>query len=240
MGKEEKVYIVKISIVIPAKDEASRIQKPLDDCLQTFGKESELIVVSNGSEDETCEIVSRYKEEYPDRLKLLRFSKALGKGGALREGFKIAEGDIIGFTDADGSYRAEDAKKLCGLIKRGSDVVIGSKWRKRHILSVNESFLKKISSRLWNFFVRIFFGIHIEDTQAGLKFFRREVIEEIFDDLKTKGFEFDVEILWRAKNNGFKIKEKYTYNKDLEGSSFKLRYGLGMFFSLFKIRLKEL
>lgn len=97
--------------------------------------------------------------------------------------------------------------------------------------------MRRISSKAFNILVNIIFNLGFEDTQCGAKFFRKEAISDVLNDLKTKEFEFDVELLWKLKKKGYNVVEYPITWKHSEGSSFSLFNGPKMIFSLLKVRL---
>ena len=117
------------------------------------------------------------------------------------------------------------------------DVVIASRGLKKSKILVSPPLKRRIASKIFNIIlVRIIFGLDFKDTQCGAKVFKKEAIKNVLDELNTKGFEFDVELLWKLKKKGYKIIEFPITWKHCDGSSFRLSYALKMFFSLIKAR----
>ena len=222
----------KISIIIPAHNEGKRIESTLNSLHSTFPGE-EIIVVSNGSTDNTIEILKSWKEKYAG-LKYLEFSDKLGKGGAIVEGLKLANNEIVGFIDADDAFDLNFIKNY--LVELNNyDCLIASKWKDKNIFQVNEPLLRKILSRVWNLLVRILLNLNYYDTQAGAKFFKLEVCKKIESKFTSKGFAFDVELLYKIRRNKFKIKEIYVPSRYIPGSTFRLKHCKNMFKDLLKI-----
>ncbi len=225
-----KKFQRKISIVIPAHNEEKNIERSVTEIADSF-RNAQIIVVCNGCTDRTYEIARGIKRP---NVEVINFHEHIGKGGAILEGFKRADGNIVGFVDADGSFGIDEIKKIIENLKK-YDAVIASKWKDKNFFEVQSSFTRKIGSRFWNFFVRLLVGIDFKDTQAGLKFFKREVIDSILkEDFICCGFDFDVELLYKIKKMGFKIKEVYTPIKDSGKSTFNMRYSTKMFSKLLK------
>jgi glycosyltransferase involved in cell wall biosynthesis len=222
-----------ISVVIPAYNEENRISKTLDSYSNLLGKNDEIIIVCNGCKDKTPEIVRQYIKKNKN-IKLLNFRDKIGKGGAIIEGLKLAKKDYIGFVDADDSFDAESVIYMTKYLK-DFDGVIASKWLDHGFLQVKEDASKKFFSRGWNLLARIILGLKFYDTQAGAKFFRKEAIDKIKNKLQSKGFEFDVELLYLLKKNKFKTKEVFVDYNIVEGSTFSLKYIPKMFINLLKI-----
>ena len=221
------------SIVIPAYNEEERIETVISNYSNYF-QNQEIIVVCDGS-DNTSSIIKKLSKNYPT-IRLLSFEKRLGKGGAIIEGFKVANGDKIGFVDADESVHPNDVKKMFDALS-DADGVIASRRLKDSQILVKQPLKRRITSKTFNIMVRTIFGLDFKDTQCGAKVFRKKVIEDVLNELKTKKFEFDVELLWKLKNKGYKIIEFPVTWKHSEGSSFSLSNAPTMFFSLLKVRL---
>jgi glycosyltransferase involved in cell wall biosynthesis len=224
---------MKLSIVVPAHNEEENIGSFLSGLSKRFDK-AEIIVVCNGCTDHTPDIVKNVKRR---NMELLIFPDKIGKGAAVIEGFKHSTGDYIGFVDADGAFDYDDITKIINGLKN-SDCVIASKWKGQSFSSVKQPITRRIAGRIWNFFVRTMLDLDIHDTQAGLKFLRREVFESMGKNFVCKGFEFDVELLFKIKEKGFKIKEMYTPIKNVKKTTFKPVHIPKMFLGLIRLRLK--
>jgi len=132
----------------------------------------EIIVVCNGCTDKTPEIVKEFSSDKPE-IKLLVFEKILGKGGAVLEGFKSANGDIVGFTDADDSISADEFEKLIKFLNT-YDCAIGSKAIKGSEALIKQSLIRRFLARVFRQYVNILFRLNIKDTQCGTKFFLKK------------------------------------------------------------------
>ncbi len=224
----------KASLIIPAYNEEARIETVLSNYCHHFPNQ-EIIVVCNGCTDDTPNIVRQLCFEYL-QIKPLNFKKKLGKGGAIIEGFKAADGDIIGFIDADESVGPDDVKRMFHALSNADGVMASRKLKDSRIL-VKQPLKRRIASRAFNTLVRMMFNLDFKDTQCGAKVFKKEAIKSVLGELNTKGFAFDVELLWRLKNKGYKVTEFPITWKHSEGSTFSLLNAPGMFFSLLKVRL---
>jgi glycosyltransferase involved in cell wall biosynthesis len=167
---------------------------------------------------------------------MLHFEGKIGKGGAIITGFKVAKGSIIGFVDADESVEPEDVAKMCDMISNFDGVIASRRLRESKIL-VEQPLPRRIMSIGFNIVVKVLFGLNIKDTQCGAKVFKKEALISILDKLNTKGFEFDVELLWRLKKRHYKVLEFPITWKHSKGSRLGLWEAPGMFFSLLKVRL---
>lgn len=198
----------KLSVLMPAHDEGSGIYNNIGETLkflQETGRDFEIIVVDDGSSDNTYEEAARFAAS-TSCVKLLRNSTNLGKGSALREGFKLSEGERVVFIDADLDLHPSQLQLFFDYMERErADVVIGSK---RHPDSkLFYPVHRKIVSAVYFFLVKLLFRLPIHDTQTGLKLFRREVLEKVFPHMLVKKFAFDLELLVLAHKYGFSIAE---------------------------------
>src|SRR3989344_7358611 len=171
------MMLKEISIIIPAYNEEKRIKNTLNSLYKVFGDYIKILVISNGSIDNTINILKKENKKHPN-LKFLDFPNKLGKGGAILEGLKIVNENYIGFIDADDAFDLEYIKKILNKLN-DYDCIIASKWKGRNFFQIDEPFLRKILSRVWNLLAKIFLGLNYTDTQAGAKFFRKEAIDKI-------------------------------------------------------------
>lgn len=222
------------SLVIPAYNEEHRIRNVISKYCGFFPN-LELIVVCDGS-DNTAKIVKESWARCP-QIKLLEFNKRLGKGKSIVEGMKNACGDKIGFVDADESVEPEDIKKMFEALF-AADGVIASRRLKDSKILVKQPLIRRLASRIFNILVRIIFGLDFKDTQCGAKVFKKNAVVNIINDLKTTGFEFDVELLWKLKKEGYNILEYPITWKHSEGSRFRLLNAPKMVLSLLKVRFE--
>lgn len=230
---------MEISIIIPAYNEELRISKTLTEFYNYFSKKysCEFIVVCDGNTDKTPEIVASFSKKHTE-VKLLTFPKKLGKGGGVLEGMKAAHGFFIGFVDSDLSITPEDFEKLLKKIKHEEiDGVIASRRAEGAKILIKQPFYRRFLSFGWNLLVRTMFFIPFTDTQCGAKIFKGSVLKKIIPNLKTRGFEFDVELLWRFYSNGFKVVEVPINWTHKELSTFRISDIIGMLFSLVKVRI---
>ena len=204
---------LKLSIVIPAFNEEACIKKGnisrVSLWLQENCPDSELIVVNDGSEDDTCDLASKEA----DRVIYISHS---GKAAAVMAGIKAAEGDVVLFTDMDLDAPIEDAAKLLHAIEQGCDIAIGSRGHKRKGAPLHRRFL----SGGHVFMRKLLFNLDLTDTQCGFKAFKREsalrILDEMLvyhaDSLRPKaGYlvnsGFDLEFLYVARRMGYIIDE---------------------------------
>lgn len=198
----------KISVIMPAFNEAEIIKKNVYETINTFknfGKDFEIIIIDDGSTDNTWQEIKELAERFPE-VKITRNMQNYGKGRALKKGFRLAAGDYIVFLDSDIDLHPAQIETFFDIMKLdNADVVIGSK---RHPNSVlNYPLERKIISNVYFFFIKLMFGLPIRDTQTGLKLFKYEVLKTIFPKIVVKAFAFDLEILANAHRLGYKIAE---------------------------------
>lgn len=197
------------SIVIPAYNEGARLGATLERIL-TFvlhqGWNAEIIVVNDGSSDNTAEIARGYAN-HSKLLRLIENPGNRGKGYSVRSGVLHARGSIVLFTDADLSSPIEEATKLLLAIEAGADIAIGSRWLHTELQTQRQSLARQILGRVFNRFLRILFGLDFKDTQCGFKAFRRRAARALFSIQKIEGWGFDPEILFLAHRYGFSVTE---------------------------------
>jgi glycosyltransferase involved in cell wall biosynthesis len=227
-----------VSIVVPAFNEARRIAetvRKIDDFIRDSPLALELVVVDDGSTDDTAEIVRRIPAK---ALRLIQNKENHGKGYTVRQGVLAAGGKYVLFTDADLSAPIEELNKLLDIaIRDGADVVIGSRGLDRRYIEKHQSRLRELGGIVFNLMVRLFLGLPLHDTQCGFKLFNRQRSRRIFEQQTTFGFGFDPELLFLARRNGLTIREAPVRWSHAEGSKVKfLRDGVRMFFDLVRIR----
>src|SRR5882672_1094568 len=185
---------VKVSLVIPAFNEADRIQDSLRriaEYLKNVRFDTEILVVDDGSTDETSAIVERL--DYSG-LRLIRNGRNRGKGYSVRNGVLSATGDYVLFSDADLSTPIEELDKLLLAAEdENADVVVGSRGVDSSYIEKHQSSVREGGGRLFNVMVRMLLGLKIQDTQCGFKLFRREKVQSAFRKQTTDGFGFDPE-----------------------------------------------
>jgi dolichyl-phosphate beta-glucosyltransferase len=199
----------RLSIVIPAYNEQARIVVTLRKTLEYLASQhpqSEVIVVDDGSRDETARMVEEVAASEP-RLTLLRQPQNRGKGAAVRRGMLAARGQNVLFMDADLSTPIEEVEKLLVYLREGADVVIGSRGLAESDIRVHQPFPREWMGRTFNLLVRSLLMGGFKDTQCGFKLFTREAAQALFSKQELDGFAFDVEILLLGKELGYRIRE---------------------------------
>ena len=232
-----------LSIVIPAYNESARIESALDrvlTCIETQGWDAEVLVVDDGSRDDTAEIVQRWMNRSP-RLHLIKNPGNKGKGYSVRNGLLQAAGDVVMFTDADLSAPMEEANRLLAAIANGADVAIGSRWMDRTRQTIHQPLYRQFFGRCFNAITRGVMGLPFKDTQCGFKAFRREAAQVIFRLQRIERWGFDPEILFIARKLKYKIVEvPVTWGHDERSRMSYLKDGMKMLEEMAVIRYNSI
>jgi glycosyltransferase involved in cell wall biosynthesis len=242
MATSETSASTKVSIVVPAFNEAPRIGESLrkiEEFLKKVPWSAEIVIVDDGSTDKTAAIV---REATIPGLRLLRSETNHGKGYAVRAGVLDSRGEFVIFSDADLSAPIEELQKLLTAAETHSvDVVIGSRAVDRSFIEKHQSRGRELGGIVFNRIVRVVLGLKIHDTQCGFKMFRREKIRPIFEKMTIEGFGFDPELLFLASKAGLKILEIPVRWSHAEGSKIRfMRDSTRMFTDLLHIRWNHL
>jgi glycosyltransferase involved in cell wall biosynthesis len=199
------------TIVIPAYNEAGRIGGLLEGLAAYQGP---VIVICDG-DDDTAGLVRAFASSHPScHMECREYPDRLGKGGGVAAGIALAETPYCGFMDADGSTTIREMRRLFSALsdregdkERGTDGAIGSRWIEGACVPVRQSMGRQVQSRLFNLFVRLVFGLAYRDTQCGAKVFRTKAVQTVLPSVQSRGFEFDVELLWQMKRQGYFVRE---------------------------------
>jgi len=228
-----------LSIVIPAYNEENRLPKTLlkiDGYLRKQNYEYEIIVVNDGSEDKTAEIVKKLEIEI-NGLRLIDNKKNQGKGFVVRQGLLEAKGEIRLFSDADNSTSIDQVEKIFPWIEKGFDIVIGSRDIKGAVLDPPQSWFRILAGNVFNLMVQIIIGLWgIWDTQCGFKAFTAKAARDILPKCRINHWAFDPEILIIGKKLGYKIKEIPVIWKNDPDSKVKFKGMVKMVFDLLKMK----
>ncbi|HTR26512.1 MAG TPA: dolichyl-phosphate beta-glucosyltransferase [Terriglobales bacterium] len=227
------------SIIIPAYNESGRLRPTLDKLLGHAEEKQwdvEILVVNDGSRDDTADIVREYARAYP-QVVLVENPGNQGKGYSVRNGMLHALGDICLFTDADLSSPISEAQKLFDAIAAGADIAIGSRWLRADLQTERQPLYRQLFGRIFNLVLRIFLGLKFADTQCGFKAFRRTATQRIFPLQHIERWGFDPEILFLARRLGFSVKEVPVIWAHSEGTRLSpFRDGVRMFGEVLRIR----
>ncbi len=232
-----------ISIVIPAYNEGARIEVALNrvlSCVYDRQWKAEVLVVDDGSTDDTAEIVLRWMADHPI-LQLFENPGNRGKGYSVRNGLLQATGEIVMFTDADLSAPIEEAERLFAALDAGADVAIGSRWLEKQRQTKHQPLYRRFFGRCYNALTRLVMGLPYKDTQCGFKAFRRSAAQCIFPLQTIERWGFDPEILFIAQKLGFRVVEvPVTWGHDERSRISYLRDGSQMLREMVEIRSNSL
>jgi glycosyltransferase involved in cell wall biosynthesis len=231
------------SVIIPAYNESNRLGATLESVLAYVEHkqwEAEIIVVDDGSRDNTRDIVRAFMERSPN-LRLLENPENHGKGYSVRNGMMHASGELLLFSDADLSSPIEEAEKLFDAIRNGADVAIGSRWIDPTLQTVKQPIYRRILSRIFNLSLRIVLGLKFKDTQCGFKAFTQRAAQAVFPPQKIERWGFDPEIIYVAQRRGFKIAEVPVRWAHSAGTRLHpLRDGIHAFWDVVMIRTNSI
>ncbi len=211
-----------LTIVIPCYNEARRLPRTLARTityLATKPGRHEIIVISDGSTDETIEETKRAYDTLPDNVrgKWFGYTPNGGKGKAVKAGVSQALGTRVLFMDADYAVPLEDLARGEALLDAGFDIAIGSRTAHDTKIIERQSFLRERIAKVFGFIQRNYLGLRLKDTQCGFKLFTREAARQLFQKVKLSSVIFDGEVLWLAKRMNYKIAEfpvEWTHDMD--------------------------
>lgn len=235
-----------LSIVIPAYNEAQR----LPETLQTLADQiidgslkpiaiREVLVVDDGSRDETAACAEKFAAKLPG-LKVLKSPRNFGKGHAVRQGLLSATQPWVLVADADMSTPWPEVLSLAKACESGSvPIAIGSRDVEGSNITRHQSIVRESLGRSFNFFVRTLTRLPFKDTQCGFKLFRREPLAPVLKHLEVDRFAWDVELLMFARHRGLAIVEvpvAWAHKENSRVSIFK--DGMGMLGSVLRVRFR--
>jgi glycosyltransferase involved in cell wall biosynthesis len=236
---EERVERPQISIVIPAYNESARIGKALGEvlrCVHEHAWHAEILVVNDGSTDNTAQVVEAFAQQNPE-VRLLDSPQNRGKGFSVRQGVLHAVGETVMFTDADLSAPMEEAERLFEALRDGADIAIGSRWLERNRQTQKQPFYRQFFGRCFNAITRLVMGLPFADTQCGFKAFRRPVAQTIFQLQRIERWGFDPELLFIALKRGYTVREvPVTWGHDERSRLSYLKDGIKMLEEIAYIR----
>ncbi|HEY8678056.1 MAG TPA: dolichyl-phosphate beta-glucosyltransferase [Candidatus Dormibacteraeota bacterium] len=227
-----------VSIVIPAFNEALRLPKSLDRIQRYIIAQrlvAEVIVVDDGSSDGTADLVRQHATRWP-QLRLVAAEHNRGKGAAVQRGMAVAIGRYRVFSDADLSVPIDDLEKLLRPLRDGAGVAIASRGLKNSEVELHQPWYRETMGKIFNRLVRLIVLRGVHDTQCGLKAFSAEAADRVFPPLQTRGFGFDVEILYRVQQAGYRIVEVPTrWINSPQSRVHPIRHSMAMFIELLAI-----
>ena len=231
-------------VIIPTYNEKENIEKIIRAVFALDGLYN-IIVIEDGSPDGTGDIVKRLQEEFPERLFMIQRAGKQGLGTAYITGFKWAIAhryDFIFEMDADFSHNPDDLPKLYRTCKEGADLAIGSRYC-NGISVINWPIGRVIMSYYASVYVRKVLGMNVYDTTAGFKCYKRKVLETIdLDNVKMKGYGFQIEMKYSTYKLGFKIVEVPIIFVDRKEGTSKMSSGIfgEAFWGVLKMRMRKI
>jgi glycosyltransferase involved in cell wall biosynthesis len=189
-----------LSVFFPAyneQDNIVKLTKTIVNVLEGIGDEYEVIIVNDGSSDNTGEVGEELARRYP-RVRVIHHEENRGYGAALKTGFTSAKNDYIFYTDGDGQFDVRELKKFVALIGL-SDLVVGFRIRKRYTLYRN------ITSFTYNLVLQLLFYLQYRDVDCAFKLVPKSLIERI--DIESLRFFVDAELLIKAQRLGYSVTE---------------------------------
>ena len=233
-----------LSVIIPAYNEARRLPLFLQRViahLDQRGQSYEILVVDDGSQDETAHAV-RLAAHHCPHVRLIQLTCNMGKGAAVRRGMQAARGTIQLFADADGATPIEELERLEAALGAGADLAIGSRALASHnpAFTVHARWHRSVLGSLFNNVVRQLGVHHIADTQCGFKLVRQSVAQDLFAVSCVDGYAFDLELLYIAHQRRYRIAEVPINWTDQPGSKVRpWRDGSLMLRELVAIRKRD-
>lgn len=228
------------SVVIPAFNEARRLPRYLGEIVTYFENRVdgyEVIVVDDGSHDDTVALVEKVSIDHP-AVAVLRLGTNQGKGAAVCAGMRKARGTYRVFADADGATPIAELERL-ELLLASADVAIGSRALRDPAVSILAQPHRVAAGRIFNWLVARLGLPEISDSQCGFKAFTAAAAEAIFPRVRTQGFGFDVELLLLARGAGFRIAETAVNWIDQPGSKVGvIKDGPRMLYQIIKARAR--
>ena len=234
-----------LTILVPVYNEEKRLPSCLDGLLSYMEGtkiDYEILVSADGCTDRTVEIAEEYSRKYEGRIRVVSFPERLGKGGGVWHGVRYARGRIVVLMDVDLASPPSEIPKLLEEIRKGADIVIGSRNLPDSKILVQPPFYRKVLGKAFNLLFRVLFGIKLYDTQCGFKAFRRSVFNDLNEQLNVEGFAFDVDLLVKAHRRGYRIVEvpvKWRYVKGSKVNVLKQIFRMGSELLMVWLELKK-
>ncbi|QYO62258.1 dolichyl-phosphate beta-glucosyltransferase [Leptolyngbya sp. 7M] len=231
-----------LSIVIPAFNEQDRLGATIRQILEYVSANnirSELIIVDDGSTDDTSAAAEEVAGEFPAQtVSVIRYQRNRGKGYAVRTGLGAAQADIALFSDADLSTPIGELNKLIDPVRSGEyDLTFGSRALDRSLIGTHQPWRREQGGKVFNFVVRLMTGMPFWDTQCGFKAFSMPKFRPLLDVMKIDRFGFDVEFLYVARLHGLRLMEiPVRWNNDDRSKVNVLRDSIRMFDEVRQIR----
>lgn len=198
-----------LSVIIPAYNEEKRLPRTLATLhhyLEDQPYHYELIIVDDGSTDQTVPMAKHFLQQVGKGI-LLENGVNRGKGYSVRQGVLHSHGEYVLFSDADLSTPIQEVEKLFYFLKQGYDIAIGSRGLGASDIQIHQPWYREYMGKIFNRFARSFMLTQFADTQCGFKCFRGKVARKLFQQQQIDHFSFDVEVLFLAARQNYRIKE---------------------------------
>jgi glycosyltransferase involved in cell wall biosynthesis len=203
-----------ISLVLPAYNEADNIEPMVAEAtpaLEAVADDYEIIVVNDGSADDTSAVTRRVMETHP-HVRLVEHPVNQGFGAAVFTGFTSAEKDWIFYTDADRQFVLSELERFVPHMEK-ADLIAGYRAPRR------DPFMRVVYGKGWSTLCTLIFGYTVRDVDCGFKLFRRDIIEKLAPTIQSRGATFSIEWLVRAKRAGYRLAElPVTHRPRVAGS----------------------
>ncbi len=236
------MMVMQLSIIIPVYNEEKRLPPTLEDILKYLKTQKydwEIVLVNDGSNDKTVEIVKKYQKKEKG-IKLIDNKINQGKGAVVKQGMLESTGDWRLFMDADNSTKLKEIGRFWPFMQ-DYPVIIGSRYIKGSKIITKQPLSRRILSRLGNLLTQIVLAPKIKDTQCGFKLFSKEFAEKIFSKVTLKRWSFDLEIFAICYSNNIKIKEVPVDWEEGKDSKLKIgRTAIRSFSELLKTKIKQI
>lgn len=233
---------IQLSVVVPAYNEELRLPPTLIDMVDFLDRRNEryeIIVVDDGSVDDTAHIVHKF-ERIRDQIRLIQLPQNEGKGAAVRMGVVNARGERVLFADADGATPIAELERLEAALDQGAAIAFGSRAMASTDTAVKTSFHRKYIGRSFNLMVNMLLLPGIADTQCGFKLMTARSAKFLFSNLTTKRYSFDVELLYIARRAGLTLAEVPVNWRNIPGSKVNLVLdSTRMFLDLLKLKFRH-
>ena len=228
-----------LSVIIPAYNEAKRIGATLLAVHEYLSRQAypyEILVVNDGSSDDTAEVVQGLTDRVAN-LQLLDNRENHGKGWVVKQGMLAAQGDIRLFMDADNSTTVDQIANFFPYFNEGYDIVVGSRRTVGAEIKVKQNLFRDALGGIFRFIVHVIVPLNVVDTQCGFKAFTASAAQAIFPKQTIYRWAFDVEILTLARKLKLKVKEAPVHWINDEQSHVKFSGMVKMFFEVLRVRL---
>ncbi len=203
-----------ISLVLPAYNEADNIEPMVAEAtpaLEAVSDDYEILVVNDGSADDTSAVTRRVMETHP-HVRLVEHPVNKGFGAAVFTGFTSAQKDWIFYTDADRQFVLSELERFVPHMEK-ADLIAGYRAPRR------DPFMRVVYGKGWSTLCTLIFGYTVRDVDCGFKLFRRDIIEKLAPTIQSRGATFSIEWLVRAKRAGYRFAElPVTHRPRVAGS----------------------